>query len=239
MNKKTLPQNGAFTLIELLVVMGIIVLMGTLIVPAVGGALKGNALTQSSQNLVAQFNNAQQLALAKGQTIEMRLFMCGDPDSPTADKEDSSTWKLRGVQLYTVQPNQDVTTVATIKQKYAPITKLEFMPNSILMDAGSAAGGSTLTTLCDPSLLRDHTDTEDYQHPKLPRIGLGYKYYHFLFHSDGSTDLQGNKSWYVTLRNLVNDDKANNGDKLQKVPNNFFTVLIDATQGTTRTFRPM
>ncbi len=231
-------RSRAFTLIELLVVMGIIVLMVALVIPAVSGALKGSALNQAAQTLQSQFNSAQQIALAKGLPIEMRLYACGDPDSATADKADSKTFMVQALQLYSVQPNLDPATVKDIKQRFTPITKVEFLPRSIIVD-----NYITLSSICDATDKKHFRDVETndvasdaYLHPKLPRIGSNYQYYHIQFRPDGTTDLDPNKSWFVTLHNTTNGVV---GDKLPAPPSNFFTLELDATQGSTRTFRPM
>ena len=87
MKKQTPRRSPGFTLIELLVVMGIIVLIGAMVVPAVGGSLKGTALNQATQTVLSQFNNAQQVAIAKGQTMELRLYLMPNPESAPADSQ--------------------------------------------------------------------------------------------------------------------------------------------------------
>ena len=232
----------AFTLIEMLVVMGIIVLMGSLIVPAVSGSLKGTALNQSSQTLLAAFNNAQQTALAKGQTMELRVFLTLDPDAsnastgtpPTPGQANSSSpYKIRAVQLYAVQtnPNPGQSAAALI---YTPLTKLDFLPSSIIIDSGT-----TLSSLCNatayPTLGETGAPTTSVSptHPSLPRVKTNYSYYKIDFRADGTTSLNPNVSWFLTLHAL------SSGDVMTSPPSNFYTVELDPVQGSTRSFRPM
>lgn len=234
MNQNPLRRFAAFTLTEMLVVMGIIVLMGALIVPAVSGTLKGTALSQASQTLIAQLNNAQQTALAKGQSIQVRLYLMGDTEAATADQETQNTWKVRGIQLFTQQPNLDTSTVKDRPVVYTPFSKMELFPNAIIIDQGTGNSGNSLTTLCDMNNTTMYMPkgSADYLMPKLPRVGTNYAYFYFQFRPDGSTTLDATKQWYATLHTLVS------GDKLTAPPSNFFTVSIDPVQGSTRVFRP-
>lgn len=227
--KNPVCRPAAFTLVELLVVMAILILMATLVVPAVSGSLKGTALTQASQTLLSQLNNAQQTALAKGQSIQVRLYLMGDPDSVTADQAVDTTWKVRGIQLFTQQPNLDADTVQTTPMVYTPFTKMELFPTAVVID-----NGTILSSLCDSTntLMYMPKGSSGYLLPKLPRVGANYAYYYFKFRPDGSTSLNASKSWFLTLHNLVN------GDKLPQPPSNFFTISIDPVQGSTRVFRP-
>ena len=247
MKKISAQRPSAFTLIELLVVMGIIVLMGALVVPAVSGSLKGSGLTQASQTLLAAMNNAQQTAIARGQTMELRLFLTPDPYSPTsgttnAGSSAQSSWQIHGVQLYARQTNPAGTGNATVK--YVPVTKLEFFPSGIVVDRGTGNLATTLSSICDSTYNTDSShfvqssSSTDYLHPVLPRVSLSYSYYIVRFRADGSTSLDPNKSWFLTVHGSVPNSPPGTTDQLTSPPSNFFTVELDPVQGSTRTFRP-
>ena len=237
MKKQISPRSKGFTLIELLVVMGIIVLIGAMVVPAVGGSLKGTALNQATQTLLSQVNNAQQVALAKGQSMELRVYLMPNPELATADSltypgppspGTTSQWAVRGLQLFSVQSNPLVAGSSPTSLSYTPVTKLEILPNSIIIDCGT-----TLSSICGLTQVQGDTKSSQTTVPKLPHIGTNYRYYAIDFRADGTTTLNPNQSWFMTLHNLTD------GDNRTTPKSNFVTVEIDPIQGSTRTFRPM
>lgn len=220
-------RRRAFTLVEMLVVMAVIVLLATLITPAVNGITKGSALTQASQVVLGQFATARQLATTRNQTIELRFISAPDPDGiiPSSDQDDGS-WRMRGMQIY----------ARSLQGAYTPITKVEWMPTGIIMDGGkpdkAKSDPNSLSTLFSES--DDATKVMTSPTVVLPRVGKKYSYYFIRFRPDGSTNLNpaSNKTWFLTLR------ATGNLESLATPPPNFFTIEVDAVQGTTRVFRP-
>lgn len=66
-------RAAGFTLVELLVVMAIIVLVLSLVTPAVNSMLASNNLTQAGQVVADQISSARQLASARNRSAEVRF----------------------------------------------------------------------------------------------------------------------------------------------------------------------
>jgi uncharacterized protein (TIGR02596 family) len=219
--KPRLPSKfvRAFTLLELLVVIGIIGLVATFAIPAIGTMINGSTLTQASQQLTNQLSAARQYAITKNRSVEVRFLKFGDPETPGESAADASTGQFRAVQLMEVLESG----VAV------PIDQVRILPRTVIMDSPA------LSSLLDPSdefgRIAKPPDTK--VDPELPRgIKRQYQYVSFRFQPDGSTNLAPKTSWFVTLRQLK--------DKVAgKVPPpNFFTLQVDPVSGTTRPFRP-
>lgn len=231
--------RGAFSLIELTVVMSIIAIAVALAVPAASTVIRGSYLTQGSQLAADQFALGRQMALTNNRPVEMRFYKFADLEAPGEVAGDKATWKYRAVQLFDVLNNG----------RAIPIGKIEKLPVGVIFSLGEFEGNPLSTLLTDPSIPIDvQPDTSI--DPEIPgrvagknsSIGHNYVYRSFRFLQDGGTNLPvvssesgtGNSSallWFVTLL----DQNARLTDSIMP---NFFTVQVDATTGTTKTFRP-
>ncbi len=63
-------RSAAFSLVELLIVITIIVIMASLMGPTLNSALRGTALTQSSDKVIGVLSLAHQTAVSKAQTVD-------------------------------------------------------------------------------------------------------------------------------------------------------------------------
>ena len=64
----------AFTLVEMLVVLAIIVILATMILPALRGVLDGVNLSGSADNITAEFSLARQTAMSRNVAVELRIY---------------------------------------------------------------------------------------------------------------------------------------------------------------------
>jgi uncharacterized protein (TIGR02596 family) len=67
-------SRQAYSLIELSVVLAILTLLLAFSVPSMFGMLRGNALTQQSEVVLAQLKQARQRAVAENRTVEVRFY---------------------------------------------------------------------------------------------------------------------------------------------------------------------
>jgi uncharacterized protein (TIGR02596 family) len=171
MTARPCPSRGAFTLLELLLVMAIMVLIMSLVVPAVTSILKGNQITQGTQTVLDQLAMAKQFAVSKNRVVEVRFYQFVDPSAG------GSASRFRAVQNYELQ--DDGSAVA--------LDKMQKLPNGVILDSNA-----TLSTLL--AAPKNGTGT-------LPGIAGTYKVCTVRLRPDGSTDLgsSAQKNWFATL----------------------------------------
>jgi uncharacterized protein (TIGR02596 family) len=213
-----------FTLVELLVVLSIMILLMTLVTPAMNNILYPAQLTQGAQMLSDQLSLARQTALTRNHSIEVRFYQFGDPEIPGEQPASPSTGKYRAVQLFDVEDSG--TAVA--------LSKVQRLPPSVIIDGGVTL--SSIIGLAQSSPGVPTSTTGAALNIALPRVKNQYNSSSFRFLPNGSTNLPPLSStggqWFLTLHGL------NEGDRLGAAPSNFFTIQIDANNGHTKTFRP-
>jgi len=205
-------RSRAFTLVELLVVVSIIVVVSALVAPAVNTVFRGTQLTQGGQMAVDQFTLARQMALSKNYPMEVRLYQFADPEIPGQTAGNQSTWRYRALQIFEI----------TESGSGVAMGKAQRLPPTVIIDSSSS-----LSTLINNPAQGD-------PQVKFLRAGANYNYCAFRFLPDGATNLSptSGTTWFLTLHG--NTD----GDGLTKLPPNFFTIQINATNGHITTFRP-
>jgi uncharacterized protein (TIGR02596 family) len=231
---KRSPRSG-FTLIELLAVVALIAVVITFAVPAVSQIMKGSQMSQGSQMLNDTLLLARQYAITKNHPIEVRFYRYGDPDTPGENFQEPETGKWRAVQLFDVLENGAV----------LPAAEMVKLPNGVILHPGD------YSTLLKEEIRPHLVAMNDQTAPEIPleinekRVGRNYWISSFRYLPDGSTDLPPAASigggsdgstpiddrWYVTLVGLT-EEKKNIAEM------NFFTLQVDAINGTLKSFRP-
>ena len=205
-------NKQAFSLIELLVVIAILALLATFLGPVARSITMGNSTTQASQIITGQIAIAKQSATTRNNPVELRFFKFADTDRPGETAGDTSSWKIRGVQLFEIKP--DGSEVA--------ISRLQKLPSTAIIDS-STTYSSIANIKEEPAVV------------SLPKLGTNYKYYPIRFRPSGGTTLNPNpvwKSWFLTIHDLQY------GDNISSLPSNFVTIQIDPIQGSSTIFRP-
>ena len=224
--------SQAFTLVEMLAVMTIVIILLAFIVPPAASILKGNELTQGSQNVSNQLGLARQQALTQNHPVEVRFYQYADPNVSSESVGNTATWKYRAIQSFVISERGVPT----------PLGKVERLPTTVIIDSGptlssligsavtSGSGNGTTTSggTAGPVIT---TAPQTYS---IPAAGTNYNAAAFRFYPDGSTNLSvgGVTAWFFTMHHFQY------GDPLPTPPPNFVTVQIDSSNGNLREFRP-
>ncbi len=218
---KTAPSR-AFTLVELLVVMAIILVLMALATPSLTSVLKANAITQGSQDLIAQLNLARQVALTQNHPVEVRLYQYADPNFAGEVSGQAATGKFRALQTFIISETGSA----------AAMNKVEHFPLTFIIDSGLTL--SSLIALSATGATSGPVLTKSPQSYSIPIADKAFNSVAFRFNPDGSTTLgpPPNGGWFLTGHQLQY------GDNQSKAPPNFSTLQIDPSNGALREFRP-
>lgn len=209
------PRCSGFSMIELLAVMAVMGLLATFVAPSIQSMVCGTQLTQGAQILTDNLALARQAALARNHTVEVRLFQYGDPGVPGEKADDPDSGKYRALQIIDVSAGD------------VPLTKVIRLPDSIEIDASSTYSSLISSASAGDSAPRMSTGAAETT--AIPRAGTNYNFIAFKFKPGGSTNLAAASSWFLTLRNIQNEDGP---------LENFVTIQIDPINGHVRSFRP-
>lgn len=206
----------AFSLVELLVVICVIMVLAVLAIPAFSNISRGSNLTTGGTRLVDQLELARQAAMTRNCPVEFRIYQlprAGDPPTGTPSV-------YRAFQVFSLDADGTQTNA---------LTRVITLPDNIYIVPGAAVS-SLLDTQqgTSPSLVSNPGK------PLGPYPAGSYKYIAFRFKPNGSTDLNAApaKSWHLSLA-ITGDAASSLG-----VPENFFTIQLNALTGRTRLFRP-
>ncbi len=212
-------RPDAFSLVELLVVMAIISVLMFLAIPAITGTVRGSQLTTAGNNLIEQLNLARQTAMTRNCEVEFRFYKV--PDSGATVSSPPTTYRI--YQSYSLDENGQQTNA---------ITKPIFLPDGVTISSTSTYSSLLPASPSNPPYSVSGTAAGT-------SLGLygpsSYNYMDFHFRANGSTDLNPNSSstWFISLINEHDSSVGPTG-----LPNNFFTVQVDALSGHARSFRP-
>jgi len=206
----------SFSLVELLIVLAIIGILGVLLVPSIGSLMRGSALTQAGQKVLAEISLAHQTALVQDRQVEVRFYRVAKTGMPGEVAGNPATGKFRGMQCYIYDSSGNAST----------LDKVQWLPDTVIFDSSA-----TLSTLLGTGQAKTWS-TGDPQVP-LPVVGTAYTACAFDFQPDGSTNLNPiGQQWFVTLH------APTVGDNLTALPANFDMLQVDPLNGHIQSYRP-
>lgn len=201
----TRRHTAAFTLVEILVVLVILAIIVTVSAPYISGILAASRLRMASDAVYGRLLEAQSLATLFNSDAELRIYEAADliePDSPPT---------LRKLRIFTVtSPPDDASGAAEVFEPAGAVTTLE--------DGMVISNDRNFSSILDLGYQTQGSD-------------IYGRYIALRFHSDGSTQLQNGRPWFLTIQE---NKPVPQGQKLK----NFVTVQIDPASGSLRTFQP-
>lgn len=201
-------RRSGFTLIEVLVVVSISTILLTLAANVAQDVVVANQITSAGETVMDELRLARHTAIAKDRVVEVRLYR---PNVPNSFGEDQGVTAL---QAFIFDEDN-----ATAK----PLREARRLPEAIHISEDSS-----LSTLISDSRLKNDWKTGDEQIP-LADAGTDYSAFRIRFLPDGSTDLDTQQQWFLTMypRSVK-----------ESPPPNYVTVQIKPARGTIRSYRP-
>lgn len=198
-------RNSAFSLLEILVVLAIVSSLALLLVPRVSET-QNNLRLKSSAMLVADYLRlGRQMAVSSSVPVEVVLF----------EISDAAGARWAGIQLANKITLNAYETNDGSAFDYTPATKPLVLTAPVQFSTHTA--NSTLHSL--PI------------NPDLATLSPGVTNARsFVFFADGSTNLDPEEVWSLTL--VLQKDAAS------ATPRDFVTILIDPVSGRSRSYQP-
>lgn len=204
----TRRSRKGFTLIELLTVVSIATLLISLGANVATSVVEANQLSQAGEMITDELRLARQTALARDRVVEVRFY------KPEAADEFGEQPGVNAMQCFIFD---DENAAAT------PLRDVKKLPGAV-----KVSDDSSLSSLIVSARLKNDWKDGDTQ-VSIPDTGTDYSVYRIRFLPDGSTDLDTQQNWFLTLHNRR---------ERQSPPPNYVTVQVKAARGTVRTFRP-
>ncbi|MES2706256.1 MAG: Verru_Chthon cassette protein D [Verrucomicrobiota bacterium] len=220
--------HRGFTLVEVLVVLAIISIIMFFSVPNMGEIIKGSKLTEGGDQLKYDLGVAQMTAVKENLTVEVRFYQYKLPEmDPTLSQSSYSAY-----QMFTLIPDSTRPSDPKAERILAPFGKIKKLPSGVIIPASE-----TWSTLVSHSSIA----TGEQQVPGLipTEKNTSATYRSFQINPDGSTNLDtsGVNSWYVTLINFTDLEKAA-GAVEAIAPDNYICIQVDPFNGGSRWYQP-
>lgn len=197
-----------FTIVELLVVMTVATVLLSLAANVAQDIVQANQVTTAGETVVDELRLARYTAITRNRVVEVRFYK---PTSLNAFGEESGVTSLQAFMF-----DQD-------NNKATPVREVRHLPNAVKISEDA-----TLSTLITAERLKNDWKTGDDQ-IAIGDAGTDYTAYRVRFLPDGSTDLDTQQRWFLTLY-PQNDHKS--------LPSNYVTVQVKPSRGNIRAFRP-
>lgn len=202
--RNRLARRHGFSLVELLLVITLIAILAAVSMTAFGPVTQSTLITQHGGILAGELQAARMEALASNRPVAVRFYEVPGPFAALDGNQ------YRAAEFLRLRDDGEW---ERFRRLYRLPESLAFNPNfSTLIDSG--------TTGVD-------ADSE----PLNEYGGNSYPYVGFQFRPDGSTSLDPNTDYYVTLveQRLAAESEA---------PPNFASIQIDPLSGSVRVHRP-
>jgi uncharacterized protein (TIGR02596 family) len=217
---RNICRARAFTLIELLVVVAMIGLIMAAVTPMVFGTIASTRLTSAGEGLMGQLSLARQYAVSQNRAVEVCFYYYEDPETP------GSKDQFRAIALMEAQLGTTSTSTSLRRQ----ITDTFYLPAGMVISDDPKL--SPLLNATGSSLTNDQE--------QVVRRGQA-RYRKITFNSDGSTDIA---SLFGTGAYQPSDSYLTLGEEnvlerlVSGIPDNFYTIQINADTARLKPYRP-
>lgn len=203
------PQRrSGFTLIEILVVISIASILLTLAANVANDVVLANQVTSAGEIVSDELRLARHTAIARDRVVEVRFYK---PSVPNSFGEEVGVNALQAFMF-----DEDNVTAR-------PVREARPLPEGV-----KVSEDATLSSLITDNRLKNDWKDGDAQIP-LGDAGTDYVAYRIRFLPDGSTDLDSQQQWFLTVHPR---------NSRETPPPNYVTVQVKPVRGTVRSFRP-
>lgn len=201
-------RRSGFTLVEMLVVVSISTLLLSLAANVAQDVVVGNQITTAGETVTDELRLARHTAQVRNRVVEVRFY------KPTAPDAMGDNVGVNSLQTFIY--DQD-------NREAKPVREVRRLPEAVRISEDTS-----LSPLLGESRIKTDWKEGDMQ-ISLPDAGTDYSVYRIRFLPDGSTDLNAQQQWFLTLYGRNDQDHP---------PANYVTVQVKPARGTVRSFRP-
>ncbi|TDU67199.1 uncharacterized protein (TIGR02596 family) [Prosthecobacter fusiformis] len=201
-------RRQGFTLIEILAVLTLVAVLMSLTANVANDVVEANQISQAGEMVSDELKLARHTAQVRDRVVEVRFY------KSTAPNSFGESPGVSAVQAFIF--DQD-------NAEARPVREVRRLPSAVKISEDA-----TLSTLITDARIKTDWKEGDEQKP-LPDAGTDYTAYRVRFLPDGSTDLDAQQEWFLTVHSR---------NARQSPPANYVTVQVKPTRGTVRSFTP-